>query len=104
VSPPLPDGAELSPAFWHNVTAAFQSDSNAFDDYYARRSRGWEVPACTGSCETLEICELQSGRAENNCYTPSATINFGKRDLSEQPAHHDACGGSVVKEVLRKRK
>jgi sphingomyelin phosphodiesterase len=104
VSPPLPAGAELSPAFWHNVTTAFQSNPAAFNSYYARRSRGWNVPACTGTCESQEICQLQAGRSENNCFTPSAGVNFGKRDVSSHADHHDNCGASVLKEVLHKRK
>jgi sphingomyelin phosphodiesterase len=105
VSPPLAAGAELSPAFWHNVTAVFQTNTAAFNAYEARKSRNWNVPACTGACQTQEICQLQAARAENNCYTPKPGINFKKRDVSSSAeVVHDDCGASVVKRVLMTRK
>ncbi|KAK3062096.1 hypothetical protein LTS18_004828 [Coniosporium uncinatum] len=52
--------AELAPAFWHNVTAALQSNPDAFSAYYARKTRGWEVPACDDVCKVSKICQLQA--------------------------------------------
>ncbi|KAK3062115.1 hypothetical protein LTS18_004792, partial [Coniosporium uncinatum] len=71
--------AELAPAFWHNVTAALQSNSDAFSAYYARKTRGWEVPACDDACKASEICQLQTMRAQDNCQTPELGLSFRKR-------------------------
>lgn len=101
VSPPVTEAsAELSPAFWHNVTVALAADSGAFDEYYARKSRGWNVESCTGSCATLEICELQSGRAQDNCVTPTPGVHFSKRAEEETTGHVDECGVSVARSAL----
>ena len=103
LTPPVTDpNAELSPAFWHNVTEVLASNETAFQEYYARKSRGWNVANCTGTCYTLEICQMQAMRSENNCYTPSPGIHFGKRDLTPHGhvGHRDECGISVSREVL----
>lgn len=102
VSPPLTaDNAELSPAFWHNVTVALAGSQAAFDQYYARRSRGWDVESCTGSCMALEICGLQSGRAQDNCVVPTPGVHFSKRSQLEGVfEHHDECGVSVSRAAI----
>jgi len=80
VSPPLTDpAAELTPAFWHNVTVAFENDSSLFDAYYARQTRGWNVGTCTGTCVTNAICGLRAADAQYNCVTLTPGFNFGKR-------------------------
>jgi sphingomyelin phosphodiesterase len=106
VSPPItrPDPkVELSPAFWHNVTVALAAHQTHFNMYYERKSRGWDVGACTGSCMTNEICQLRAARSQNNCVTPTPGINFGKRDLAATAGGHDEhkCGFSVTGGVLR---
>jgi sphingomyelin phosphodiesterase len=107
VDPPLRAGAELSPAFWHNVTAALARNQSAFGEYFARKSRGWNVANCTGSCVADEICALQSGNAVFNCHQPSPGINLGKKRKrgvggakSEQHAHRDECGVTVTRSLL----
>ncbi|KAF2093554.1 sphingomyelin phosphodiesterase [Rhizodiscina lignyota] len=101
-SPPLGDGDELSPAFWHNVTVAWESSDADFNDYISRKSRGWDVESCTGDCKTNEICKVRAARAENNCVTPTPGVNFSKRDLDESGAvkHQDECGISVARRTL----
>ncbi len=95
VSPPLTSAsAELTPSFWHNVTVALQNSDTDFAQYYARKSRGWNVPACDASCKTNEICQLRAARSENNCVVPSPGVHFSKRA-------EDECEGSTVKSVLR---
>jgi sphingomyelin phosphodiesterase len=101
VSPPLTAaGAELSPAFWHNVTAAFKNSDAAFQGYWARRTRGWDVTSCTGTCETQSICQLQAARSEDNCFTPTPGIHFSKRDDGAQAVAENHCGGSVIRDVF----
>lgn len=104
VSPAPTADSELTPAFWHNVTEAFQTNDTAFQAYYARKSRGWNVASCTGTCQTDEICQLQAAQSQYNCYTATPGINFSKRDISKHPgpgAHRDECGISVSRETLQ---
>jgi sphingomyelin phosphodiesterase len=106
LSPALAKGAELSPAFWHNVTAVLAANETAFREYLARKSRGWNVGECTEDCMATEICELQSGNSVYNCNQLKAGIHFNKlRRASEEErrgahAHRDECGVSVTRGVL----
>ena len=67
VSPPLPPTQPLSPAFWHNLTVAFENNDAAFQLYNERLSRSGMVQSCTGDCKTTTICGLRAARSENNC-------------------------------------
>ena len=82
VTPPLTDdaAAELSPAFWHNVTVAMENDDDVFNSYESRKTRGFEVAACTGDCKTKEICDIRAAESQFNCQTLTPGINFTKRD------------------------
>ncbi|CAP99050.1 Pc22g17620 [Penicillium rubens Wisconsin 54-1255] len=83
ISPPLTDPkAEISPAFWHNVTVAMERDPTVFQDYWARRSRGFEVESCDDDCMKNEICLLRAANAQYNCDKPKA-FDFSKRDGQE---------------------
>lgn len=88
--------AELTAAFWHNVTVALEANDADFDAYYARKSRGWHVPACDANCKKDEVCRLRAGRAENNCvdYTP-----FSIGEDGEARGNH--CGASALMPVLQ---
>jgi sphingomyelin phosphodiesterase len=100
VTPPLTNpSAELTPAFWHNVTQAFESNDAAFQDYYARKSRGFDVTACTGTCKTNEICELRAAEAQYNCATVSPGVHFTKRDGKE--GHGDECEGTKTRAIFQ---
>ncbi|KAH7165955.1 Metallo-dependent phosphatase-like protein [Dactylonectria macrodidyma] len=97
LSPPLTDsGAELTAAFWHNVTTLLESDDTAFQAYLARKSRGWKPEECSGACKTSEICGLRAARAESNCYEPELGINFNKRSENREE-ERDECGISVAR-------
>lgn len=101
VIPALPAGAELSPAFWHNVTEALESSQNDFDAYFARKSRGWDVTACTGDCRSGEICQLRAMRAQDNCIPASVGKSLAKKKRDMGPVeHHDECGISVMRSML----
>ncbi|KAJ9142785.1 Sphingomyelin phosphodiesterase [Pleurostoma richardsiae] len=111
VSPPLSQSSsspnaswtreELSPAFWHNVTAALEADQAAFDAYNARKSRGWKAgDTCTGSCVAAEICALRGGRAQDNCATLTPGVHFTRRSEMGPGAHVDECGVSVSRATL----
>lgn len=102
VTPPVTTpSAELSPAFWHNVTTAFEANDTAFQEYVARKSRGWGVSSCTGDCKTDEICQLRAAEAQYNCATVSPGIDF-KRDEAQAKVKESECHGSKVAEMLRK--
>jgi sphingomyelin phosphodiesterase len=110
VSPPLTDpNAELSPAFWHNVTTVFAANSNAFQQYWGWRTRGWEVPWCDAACQAKEICQLRAGRSESNCNSPSPGLQFRKRDLEATNGKHahdhghfgPECGHSALGDLVR---
>jgi sphingomyelin phosphodiesterase len=104
LSPPVTDSAsELTPAFWHNVTALFDSDDSVFQDYIARKSRGWDVSSCTGDCKTSEICQLRAAEAQYNCVEITPGIHFKRRkrdDTSSGTKMESACGGSVFRAVF----
>lgn len=58
--------AELTPAFWHNVTALFESNDTVFQEYISRKTRGYDTSTCTGTCKTAEICQLRAAQAQYN--------------------------------------
>lgn len=107
VTPPLTDpSAELSPAFWHNVTVAFENNDDAFQTYIAHKSRGFDVSACTGDCKTNEICGMRAAEAQYNCATVTPGISFRKRDevLERAPGiiEERVCDGSRLRLLMTK--
>jgi sphingomyelin phosphodiesterase len=83
LSPPLTDStAELTPAFWHNVTVTMEKDPSIFQEFWARRNRGWNIAACTGDCMKQELCTLRAADAQHNCHVPEPGLNISinKRD------------------------
>lgn len=102
LSPPVTDAAaELTPAFWHNVTMLFEDNDTIFQQYIARKSRGYDVSTCTGSCKTDEICQLRAGEAQYNCVTITPGVNFKKRDTDDSHSViSDECDGSPSGSIL----
>ncbi|KAH6611405.1 sphingomyelin phosphodiesterase [Trichoderma cornu-damae] len=106
LSPPVTDpSAELTPAFWHNVTALFDSDSNVFNQYISFKSRGWDVAACTGDCKTQELCRLRAARSEDNCVVVSPGLHFNKKRSEgvrehAHTTHGHECGLSAGMKTL----
>jgi sphingomyelin phosphodiesterase len=101
VSPPLTDPhAELTPAFWHNVTAVFEADDAVFQQYYSRKSRGYDGTTCTGACKTAEICGLRAAESQYNCASPTPGVNFAKRG-EDGHAHEDECEGSRTRAIFQ---
>lgn len=107
--------AELTPAFWHNVTALFEEDDVAFQEYVARKTRDFSgaVRSCTGDCKTLEICQLRAAESQYNCATVTPGINLRKRgrrgvgiesrqETTSMSAAQDdhACEASIVAPVM----
>lgn len=58
--------AELTPAFWHNVTALFEDDDAIFQEYYGRKNRDYDTSSCDSDCKTAEICQLRAAEAQYN--------------------------------------
>jgi sphingomyelin phosphodiesterase len=69
---------ELTPAFWHNVSVLFEDDDAVFQEYYARKQRGYEYEPCTDSCKTLEVCQMRSSQSQHACLGSTA-VSIKKR-------------------------
>jgi sphingomyelin phosphodiesterase len=98
--------AELTPAFWHNVTQLFETNDAVFQQYIARKSRGYGANACTGDCKTSEICQLRAANSQYNCGTVKPGINFKREEDVSQAVgghdHSDECAGSKVAAFMKK--
>lgn len=97
---PIPADAELTPAFWHNVTVVLEKDSAAFDAYWARRTRGWNVPECNEACRKTEICQLRAARSQDNCFVPTPGASFGIRAEEGSLKKPAECDRSVARETI----
>ncbi|KFY10317.1 hypothetical protein V491_07711 [Pseudogymnoascus sp. VKM F-3775] len=100
LTPPVTDtAAELTPAFWHNVTTLFETNEAAFKDFFARKSRGYAVEACDGDCRAEQICMARAAESQYNCDKLEAGFDFTKRS-EESHAHRDECEGTRLREVF----
>jgi len=108
LNPPYTNpNAELTPTFWHNVTELFETNDNVFQQYYARKSRGFNVATCDSTCKAVEICALRAAEAQYDCAVTKPGINFGKREESavntiHAAAHHDDCAGVYTPKIVKK--
>ncbi|OJJ41197.1 hypothetical protein ASPWEDRAFT_167228 [Aspergillus wentii DTO 134E9] len=106
LSPPVTDSSsELTPSFWHNVTALMEKDDSVFQDWWSRTTRGYNVTTCTGDCAKKEICALRGADAQYNCVTATPGFHFDKREESEQkprPECEDGLG-RVLGDMIHKK-
>ncbi|KAF4989443.1 hypothetical protein FGRMN_9108 [Fusarium graminum] len=94
-NPPVTDlKAELSAAFWHNITEVFEKNQTVFDSYMLRLSRGWVQPECTDECRTSQICMLRAARSQDGCDVPTLGHSYHAR--MDNRAERDECGISVL--------
>jgi sphingomyelin phosphodiesterase len=101
LSPPVTAAsAELTPAFWHNVTTLFQNNDAIYQQFNTRKSRGHDTSTCTGDCKTSNICQLRAAESQYNCVTVKPGVNFKKRDIAAELAHGDECDGSAGAKIL----
>jgi sphingomyelin phosphodiesterase len=101
LSPPVTAAsAELTPAFWHNVTTLFQNNDAVYQQFNTRKSRGHDTSTCTGDCKTANICQLRAAESQYNCVTITPGVNFKKRDLATDLTHSDECDGSAGAKIL----
>lgn len=100
VTPPVTNAsAELTPAFWHDLTVLFEDDDDIYQAWYARRGRDFSDATCTGDCKTASICELRASQSQYNCGTISPGINF-KRNSATMSSTHSECEGSAAIAIL----
>ena len=69
-------GADIGPHFWAKLTDIMETDWNVFNQYWARRTRGYDVLVCGRGCREKEICRLrgqdcQSKRGDDNEAIPT---------------------------------
>ncbi|KAF9090743.1 hypothetical protein BGX23_005764 [Mortierella sp. AD031] len=77
---PIAADAPLSPAWWHNVTKAFETNPAAFQTYWKLRGKSAGLtPACeAGSpCPAEMICNLRAGKSVDSC--TKISMGFRKR-------------------------
>lgn len=108
--PPVTDPkVELTPAFWHNVTVSMERDPSIFQDFWARRFRGYNVTRCDKECMSNKICALRAADAQFNCFTPKPGFSLSRRDgvvaLSEEsrPCDHGGLATLLGRIVHRAR-
>lgn len=108
VNPPVTDpAAELSPSFWHNVTEAMEKNQTLFNQYMARKSRGWHADEnCKDACKENEICALRTGRSEDLCRKPMQNNTLTHQEKRHETdthhhGHHDSCGVPVSADWLK---
>ncbi|KAJ9133691.1 Sphingomyelin phosphodiesterase [Pleurostoma richardsiae] len=108
LDPPYTEaGLDLTPAFWHNVSVLFEEDDAAFQAYYARKQRGYDYSACTGSCKTQEICQMRSSQSQYACLSGAAVsakrdVEQTTMDVGNAHGHAGECPGSKARKVLAK--
>ncbi|KAH2086964.1 hypothetical protein KXX03_009301 [Aspergillus fumigatus] len=79
ITPPVTDPtAELTPAFWHNVTVLMETDNSVFQAWWARTTRGFKVRECNAQCARDQICSLRAADAQYGCVR--GTLSITKRD------------------------
>ncbi|KAI7820917.1 Metallo-dependent phosphatase-like protein [Gamsiella multidivaricata] len=87
---PIADNAPLSASWWHNVTAAFESNDAAFQQYWTYRGKSaGRQAACAagGPCPKEIICNLRAGRSSDAC----SGVHFSLKRSDEAEAS-DATG------------
>lgn len=97
---PISADAELTPAFWHNITVALERDPAAFQAYWSRRTRGWNVPECDEACRKAELCQLRAARSQDNCFVPTPGATFGIRAEGGGMKKPAECDRSVARETI----
>lgn len=102
LSPPVTDpAAELTPAFWHNVTEAMQRDESVFQAWWERRTRGYKVPECSGECVDKEICGIRGADAQFSCVETEPGISITKRETEEDGSCDEGGGGLLLARIMR---
>jgi sphingomyelin phosphodiesterase len=109
LSPPVTEPTvELTPSFWHNVTALMEKDDSVFQAWWSRTTRDYNVKECKGDCVTNKICSLRGADAQFNCEGPGTPFSITKRSDGveevhvERPLCEDAVLARIVGGLARK--
>ncbi|KAE8323320.1 Metallo-dependent phosphatase-like protein [Aspergillus sergii] len=109
LTPPVTDPTvEMTPSFWHKVTAQMEKDDSVFQAWWSRTTRGYNVTECTGECAKNKICSLRGGDAQFNCEGPGTPFSITKRSDGvnevhvERPFCEDAVLARIVGGLARK--
>jgi sphingomyelin phosphodiesterase len=91
-SVPIAADQPLSAGWWHNVTSAFETSPEAFQNYWTFRGKSANrLPACTvaNGCTKETICNLRAGKSSDAC----SEIRFSvKRDIHGEADAADPTG------------
>ncbi|KAI9727588.1 MAG: hypothetical protein M1834_008027 [Cirrosporium novae-zelandiae] len=103
LSPPVTGThVEMTPGFWHRVTQLFENNDEIFQEWYARKTRGYDVEDCDDDCKSDEICQMRAAQAQYNCIDANTPISIKKRGLKGGPhVETGECPGSRAIEVMR---
>ncbi|GAB1191546.1 hypothetical protein APSETT444_000725 [Aspergillus pseudonomiae] len=103
LTPPVTDPTvEMTPAFWHQVTAQMEKDDSVFQAWWARTTRGYNVTECTGDCAKTKICSLRGGDAQFNCEGAGTPFKITKRSdgVSEVHVERPFCEDAVLARIV----
>lgn len=101
IDPPVTEPeAELTPAFWHDVTELFRDDEDIFNDYMSRKTRGWKPMECLSSCKTREIRRLRTTHSGMSGFEAQPGTLMSRRDFEPLYEGHSDCGASVIVATL----
>ncbi|KAA1479006.1 sphingomyelin phosphodiesterase [Dentipellis sp. KUC8613] len=93
----------LNASFWHVLTDVFTANDTAFQLWNTRQSRGGAVSACTGTCKTTAICDMQSARSENNCDVSTPGLQFRRSEETLQRSFEsDECEGGGIGSMMKR--
>ncbi|EPS35892.1 hypothetical protein H072_10630 [Dactylellina haptotyla CBS 200.50] len=102
VSPPLPASAPLSPAFWHNLTLAFESNDGAFQAWFDRKIADFQTAEnCDADCKQKEICQMRASASELTCFK-GAISGLVKRDGADTPPIESGEALQAIDEYLHR--
>ncbi|KAH6908590.1 Metallo-dependent phosphatase-like protein [Coprinopsis sp. MPI-PUGE-AT-0042] len=101
--PSLTPTSSLSPAFWHQLTEAFETNNEAWNLYRSHNNDGQVVAECDADCKKEKICDMRAFRAENLCSKAKIGLNF-RRDMAGRDMvvehDHEICAGVGLGHVL----
>ncbi|GKZ52850.1 hypothetical protein AnigIFM49718_003502 [Aspergillus niger] len=78
-------GAEaggIGPQFWATLTDVMETDWNVFNQYWARRTRGYGVLGCGSGCREKEICRLRGQDCQSKRGDERDTTEMGMEGSS----------------------
>ncbi|KAF9900105.1 hypothetical protein EC991_007914 [Linnemannia zychae] len=99
---PIAPTAPLSASWWHNVTSTFETNQQAFQNYWTFRGKSANrIPACTATngCAKETICNLRAGKSSDSC----SEIHFSVKRDDEHGENMSAAADPTGLHTLYKR-